>query len=312
MENRQNQCGEMGKLAKIAEKIAMIQETLTPKLHDPVMVVFAGDHGIARSGVSPFPQEVTFQMVLNFLNQGAAINVFCRQNSIEMKVVDAGVNGDFDPHPDLIICKMGYGTKNILEEPAMTKEVCEKTIENGAKIILEHVVPHSNVVGFGEMGIGNTSSAALLMHGFLGIPIEDCVGRGTGLDDSGLARKKEILSRAVSKHQVDDDPISVLSTFGGFEITMMCGAMLCAAQEKITILVDGFIATSAFLAARAIAPEVMDYAIFCHASDEAGHARMLSALGADPLLDLSMRLGEGTGAALAYPLIASVVEFLTA
>ena len=302
--------GSLGKLEALSLQLGRIQNTLSPELRNPSILVFAGDHGITEEGVSPYPQEVTEQMVLNFLHGGAAINVFCRQNSINLHVVDAGVKGDFPEHPDLISAKIGRGTKNFAQIPAMTKTECEKALKKGAE--LSRMLPETecNVIGFGEMGIGNTSSAAVLMQRYTGLPLEICVGKGTGLDDSGLAHKREILQKALDLHAEIQEPKEVLATFGGFEITMMTGAMLESAVLGRTLLIDGFIAGSAFLAASRIVPEIMQYAVFTHQSDELGHGEMLKFLQAEPLLSLGMRLGEGTGAAIAYPLLQSAVAFL--
>ena len=302
--------GSLGKLEALSLQLGRIQNTLSPELRNPSILVFAGDHGITEEGVSPYPQEVTKQMVLNFLHGGAAINVFCRQNSINLHVVDAGVKGDFPEHPDLISAKIGRGTKNFVQTPAMSKTECYQALKKGAE--LSRILPDTecNVIGFGEMGIGNTSSASLLMQRYTRLPLEICVGKGTGLDDSGLVHKQEILQKALDMHAEIEDPKEVLATFGGFEITMMAGAMLESAVLGRILLIDGFIAGSAFLAASRIVPEIMQYAVFTHQSDELGHGEMLKFLKAEPLLSLGMRLGEGTGAAIAYPLLQSAVSFL--
>ena len=308
--------GALGDLEKIALKIGMIQGTDMPELINPTIVVFAGDHGIAKDGVSAYPQEVTYQMVMNFLNHGAAINVFCDQNGIDLHIVDAGVNYDFPESLDLIDAKIAKGTKSYLKEPAMTREQCEKAIKAGADLCDKIYWEDTNIIGFGEMGIGNTSAASLIMSEICGYPLAECVGRGTGLDDERLTRKVEILEKAsknpawpAGRHDAKT-PFEILRAYGGFEMAMMCGAMLKAAENGMIIMVDGFISTSVFLVAHAIAPEIMDYAIFSHQSDEQGHKSMLEFLHADPLLKLGMRLGEGTGCALAYPLIKSSVAFL--
>jgi nicotinate-nucleotide--dimethylbenzimidazole phosphoribosyltransferase len=303
--------GALGALEQVALKIGRIQHTLSPRLKQPTILVFAGDHGIVAEGVSPYPQEVTYQMVFNFLTGGAAINVFCRQNGIGIKVVDAGVNFDFVPHPDLIDAKIAKGTQSYLIGPAMTIAQTEAALASGAALVQAAFDDGSNIIGFGEMGIGNTSSASMLMSVFCGLPIEACVGRGTGLDDPGLSRKKAVLSQARQNNPVDAaDPLVVLATFGGFEIAMMAGAMLKAAELGMVVLIDGFIASAALLTARAFAPSVMDYCIFTHQSHEQGHQRLLTCLGAEPLVNLEMRLGEGSGAAVVYPLILAAVNFL--
>jgi nicotinate-nucleotide--dimethylbenzimidazole phosphoribosyltransferase len=302
--------GALGRLERLALQIGQIQETLSPELKQPVMLVFAADHGVATAGVSPFPQEVTRQMVLNFLGGGAAINVFARQNGMAVRVVDAGVNHDFGGIDGLVDAKIGFGTRNFLEEPAMTQQQCEAAIHKGAALAAQEIEQGSNVLGFGEMGIGNTSSAAIITSKLCGLPLEQCVGRGTGLDDTGLQKKQNLLAGAVARHDVGNNPLDVLTTFGGFEIAMMAGAMLGAAQHGALLLIDGYIATSALLVAASLQPAIKDYCVFAHESGEPGHARQLAWLGVEPLLSLDMRLGEGTGAALAYPLVQAAVNFM--
>jgi len=302
--------GSLGKLEIIAKKIGLIQDTLSPVLKHPHIIVFAGDHGITEEGVSPYPQEVTYQMVFNFLQGGAAINVFSKQNNITLKVVDAGVNFDFEKGADLINAKIAYGTKNFANQPAMTKEECSQALDKGAEIVAKIQEGGCNVVGFGEMGIGNTSAAAVLMAVYTGIPIEDCVGAGTGLDSEGVQHKIKVLKKAIEHNIISEDAIDKLALFGGFEIAMMTGAMLKAAALKMTIMVDGFIVSAALLAASKINKGVLDYCIFTHTSHEKGHQKMLNYLNVEALLDLNMRLGEGTGGAVAYPIIQSAVTFL--
>ncbi len=303
--------GSLGQLEHLALQIGLIQQTLTPNLQQPCVLVFAGDHGIANSGVSPYPQAVTAQMVLNFLNGSAAINVFARQHSVALKVVDAGVNHVFEPHTQLINAKVGMGTANFLNQVAMTVDQCEQALTHGMAIAEQTMVQGCNVLAFGEMGIGNTSSASCIMSVLCNLPIEACVGRGTGLDDAGLKHKTALLKQAIAHHQVDDkDVIQVLRTFGGFEIAMMAGAMLKAAEQKAVLLIDGFITTAALLVAHAMQPNILAYCVFSHCSDESGHRTMLSHLSARPLLQLDLRLGEGTGAVLAYPLVQAAVNFL--
>ena len=302
--------GSLGRLETLALQCGKIQNSLNPELVNPTILVFAGDHGITEEGVSPYPQEVTAQMVLNFLNGGAAINVFCRQNNISLHVVDAGVKTDLPGHAELIKAKIGRGTKNFCKEPAMSLEECERAIDKGAELSRTVPVSTCNVIGFGEMGIGNTSSAAALTQRFTGLPVEDCVGKGTGLDDSGLEQKQNTIRQALEKHAEIKEPQALLATFGGFEIAMMVGAMLESAVLKRIILIDGFIAAAAFLAASRIVPEIQQYAVFTHQSDEQGHAEILKYLQVEPLISLGMRLGEGTGAAVAFPILKSAVSFL--
>ena len=300
----------LGKLEALALQIGSIQNTLTPTLSQPTIVVFAGDHGIAKEGVSAYPQEVTHQMVLNFLNRGAAINVFCKQHQLDLKVVDAGVNHDFGSHSELIDAKVNFGTRNFLHEKAMTKQEMEMCFEKGAAIVNITWKNNCNIIGFGEMGIGNTSAASMLMSAVCKLPLEQCVGRGTGLDTTQLAHKLHILSQAQAHHQNVTDPYDLLQTFGGFEIVQMCSAMLFAQTKNMVIMVDGFIATTAYLMAFTINPEIKKNSIFCHLSDESGHRKLLNFLDAEPLLALNMRLGEGSGCAVAYPIIKSAVAFV--
>lgn len=300
----------LGLLEKIAFKIGKIQHTLTPKLTEPTIIVFAADHGLAKEGVSAYPTEVTYQMVLNFLDKGAAINVFCKQHNIHLKVVDAGVSQPFEAHPDLIQAKAGLGANNIISGSAMSKDELAFCFTAGAKIVKDIASTGTNIIGFGEMGIGNTSSASLLMSSLLNLPIDQCVGRGTGLDDDGLRRKKVILSSIIDTHPHPNNAKEALIQFGGYEIAQMCAAMIEAHKQGMIILVDGFIASSAFLCASDLEPNIINNAIFCHKSDEIGHQLLLRSFNEQAILDMNLRLGEGTGCALAYPLIQSAVAFL--
>jgi nicotinate-nucleotide--dimethylbenzimidazole phosphoribosyltransferase len=303
--------GALGSLESLALKIGSIQGTLSPTLSKPTVLVFAGDHGIAASGVSPYPQSVTQQMVLNFLNGGAGINVFARQSGMQIRIVDAGVNHDFGAMEGLVDAKVAMGTRNFLIEPAMTIAECETAMTRGAALAQQEVSAGCNVLAFGEMGIANTSSAAALMSVLCGLPMARCAGRGTGLDDAGLRKKIDLLEQALRLHRLlPEEPLNVLATVGGFEIAMMAGAMLGGAEEKALLLIDGFISTAALLVASRIEPQILDYCVFSHCSGEAGHALLLEQLKAEPLLDLGLRLGEGTGAALAYPLVEAAVNFL--
>ena len=305
--NKTKPLGSLGTLERLAARLGLIQGTVAPMVEQPAILVFAGDHGIVAEGVSAYPQDVTWQMVENFLASGAAINVFARLNGIALHVVDAGVNHDFGPRAGLVDRKVARGTRNFAHEPAMTQDECAAALARGAALAAE--LP-GNVVGFGEMGIGNTTAAAALMHKLTGIPVTECVGAGTGLSPEGVLRKARVIEAAVQRHAGIDDPLAALGTFGGFEIAMMTGAMLQAAALRKTLLIDGFIVTSALLVAARIEPAILDYCVFAHCSDEAGHRRMLEALGAEPLLHLNLRLGEGTGAALALPLVRAAANFL--
>ena len=304
--------GSLGRLEALALQIGRVRASLTPTLANPHIVVFAGDHGAAKAGISAFPQEVTWQMVENFLAGGAAINVFARANGLGLTVVDAGVAHDFGARPNLINAKVDAGgTDSYLAGAAMTAEQCTQALQHGAAIVNALADNGCEVIGFGEMGIGNTASAALITHCLTDAPLADCVGRGTGLDDAGLARKRQLLQQALDLWaERSADPLAVLARFGGFEIAMMAGAMLAAAQRRMLVLVDGFICGAAALVAARLQPAFLDYAVFCHASAEAGHRVQLAALQAVPLVSLDLRLGEGTGAALAWPLVRAACVFL--
>lgn len=302
--------GSLGQLETLALQIGTIQGTLTPTLSKPLIIVAAGDHGLALDGVSPYPQAVTFQMVMNFLQGGAAINAFCRTNGIDFKIVDAGVNFDFNAAAGLIDCKVAMGTNSALKGPAMTSEQLSEAIEEGKALVAEAAENGCNVIGFGEMGIGNTASASLLMSCLLDLPLEVCVGRGTGWNDEGLEKKKRILKRVLEIHGKLEDAESILAAFGGFEIALITGGMIEASRRNMIILVDGFITTAANIAAIQLEQKVASHSVYSHVSNESGHRLMLEKLGVEPLLKLGLRLGEGTGAALAYPLLKSAVAFL--
>ena len=303
--------GALGQLEALARRVALVQQTLTPALRRPHVLVFAADHGIAQAGVSQYPPEVTHQMVRNFAGGGAAINVFCRQNGLGLTIIDAGVRGSFADLPAVRDEKIAEGTRNFAQAPAMTAAQCADALRRGARLAEEQHAAGSNVLGVGEMGIGNTSAAAVLMHQLTGRPLAECVGRGTGLDAAGLARKLATLTGAVAAHPAaGSDPLAVLATFGGFEIAQMCGALLRAAELRMLLLIDGFIASAALLVAARLAPNLLAYCVFCHESGEQGHRRLLAELGGQPLLRLGLRLGEGTGCALAYPLVQAAVNFL--
>jgi nicotinate-nucleotide--dimethylbenzimidazole phosphoribosyltransferase len=302
--------GSLGRLEALARQMGLIQRSTHPGVERPAMIVFAGDHGIAQEGVSPYPQAVTAQMVMNFLAGGAAINALSRVAGITLEVVNAGVATPLPHAGGLVDIPVAAGTRNFAHEPAMTRDQALAAMRAGAERVRYHAALGTNVIGFGEMGIANTSAAACLMSRLCRVPIDECVGRGTGLDNAGLAKKRNVLASALAHHAPGGDPLDVLATFGGFEIAMMAGAYLAAAEARMTILVDGFIATSALLVADALAPNVREYCVFAHASNEAGHRRMLDHFGAIPLLALDMRLGEGTGAALAVPLLRAAVAFI--
>jgi len=299
--------GALGQLEHLALQLGLIQRSETLEFNQPQMLVFAADHGVASEGVSAFPQAVTVQMVANMLAGGAAINVLARQHRFALQVVDAGVASDMLEHPQLIKRNIAHGTHNLAQGPAMTAHQANAALQAGSDVLAS--LP-GNVVAFGDMGIANTSPAALLLHRLAGVSIDDATGRGTGLTDPQLAHKQGVLKRAAELHTSATQPLDALAALGGFEIAMMTGAMLQAASERRVILVDGFIAGSAALVAAALAPAAKDYMVFCHRSAERGHHLLLAYLQARPLLDLDLRLGEGTGALLAWPLVQSAALIL--
>jgi len=312
--------GALGQLESLALQIARVQATDSQqtdqpqntvlKIVHPTMLVFAGDHGIAAEGVSIAPSEVTRQMVQNFAHGGAAINVFCRQVGFKLEVIDCGILTPVEGVEGIIDQRLGAGTGAIHLEPAMALETVDKGFAMARDLIERHHQAGCNLVAFGEMGIGNTSAAAAIMAAIMQLDVIDCVGRGTGINSETLERKLMLIELALLLHQSAlTGPKSVLACLGGFEIVQMTGAMLAAAERKMLVVVDGFIATAAALVAVQIAPNVRDYLIFAHQSDEQGHQRMLEFLQAKPLLSLGLRLGEGTGAALALPLIQASVNF---
>ncbi|MDT3320155.1 MULTISPECIES: nicotinate-nucleotide--dimethylbenzimidazole phosphoribosyltransferase [Shewanella] len=312
--------GALGQLESLALQIARVQATdlqqtdqpqnTVLKIVHPTMLVFAGDHGIAAEGVSIAPSEVTRQMVQNFAHGGAAINVFCRQVGFTLEVIDCGILTPVEGVEGIIDQRLGAGTGAIHLEPAMALETVDKGFAMARDLIERHHQAGCNLVAFGEMGIGNTSAAAAIMAAIMQLDVIDCVGRGTGINSETLERKLMLIELALLLHQSAlNGPKSVLACLGGFEIVQMTGAMLAAAERKMLVVVDGFIATAAALVAVQIAPNVRDYLIFAHQSDEQGHQRMLEFLQAKPLLSLGLRLGEGTGAALALPLIQASVNF---
>ena len=305
--NKTKPLGSLGRLESLAAQLGLIQGCVNISISEPAILVFAGDHGVVAEGVSAYPQDVTWQMVENFLADGAAINVFARQNGCALHVIDAGVNHDFIGRPGLLNRKIAPGTRNFAHEPAMSAYECEVALEHGMRLMRD--IP-GNVVGFGEMGIGNTTAAAALMHKLTGQPLARCVGAGAGLTQDGVTHKKRVIAAAIARHAQANAPLDILATFGGFEIAMMTGAMLQAASMRKVLLIDGFIVTSALLVAARLQPAILDYCVFAHCSGEQGHALLLEQLGAQPLLDLGLRLGEGTGSALALPLLHAAANFL--
>ena len=302
--------GSLGTLESLALQIGLIQQTLTPTLQHPQNIIFAADHGIVEEGVSLSPKDSTWQQISNFLPGGAGVNFLCHQHGFTLKIVDAGVDYDLPYEKGIINMKVRKGTRSYLHEAAMTEEEMELCLERGAEVVRRCHEEGSNILSFGEMGIGNTSSSSMWMTCFTDIPLKECVGAGSGLDNAGIRHKYEILKQALDNYRGDGSPRDIIRHFGGLEMVMAIGAMLQAAELKMIILVDGFIMTNCILAAGKLHPEVLDYAIFGHCGDESGHKLLLEKLNANPLLHLGLRLGEGTGAICAYPIVVSAVRMI--
>lgn len=302
--------GALGRLEELALQVGWIQQTLTPELKHPQNIIFAADHGIVDEGVSLSPKEITWQQISNFLHGGGGVNFLCRQHGFTLKIVDAGVDYDLPYEKGIIDMKVRRGTRNYLHEAAMTEEEMELCLERGAEVVRRCHEEGSNVLSFGEMGIGNTSSSSLWMSCFTGISLKKCVGAGSGLDNAGVSHKYEVLKRALEGYKGDGAVRDIIRYFGGLEMVMAVGAMLQAAELKMVLLIDGFIMTNCLLAASRLYPEVTDYAVFGHCGDESGHRLVLEAMGAKPLLHLGFRLGEGTGAICAYPIVDSAVRMI--
>ena len=301
--------GSLGRLEQLALRYGLARGVAPLNLQRKSMYVFCADHGIVAEGVSAYPADVTVQMVRNFVRGGAAINVLCRQFGIETAVVDMGVNGPAEPGAHN--CKIAHGTRNWLREPAMTFDQATQSVETGIKLATE-AAQTADVLGVGEMGIGNTSTAAALFSAFSGLDPTLTVGRGTGVTGDVLLRKADVVRQALRLHAPHaGDPIGVLAAIGGFEIGGMCGFLLGAAAHRVPVMLDGFITGAAVLVAQALSPHLRDYLFFSHLSAESGHGRMIEFLKAEPLLSLQMRLGEGTGAALGINLLEASVRIYT-
>ncbi len=314
LDHKTKPVGALGRLEALALQMGLIQQNTSVQLAQPQVVVFAADHGLTDEGISAYPQAVTVQMVVNMMQGGAAINVLARQHGFGMTVVDAGVASTIPDIPSppvggptLLLRKIGFGTRNMARGAAMSGQQTLSAVGAGFDVV-KHLA--GNVVAFGEMGIGNTSSASLLLARLCGVPMDDAVGRGAGLNNEQLDHKLRLLFDVARKHRDAKTPLAALTTMGGFEIAMMAGAMLQAASERRVILVDGFIAGAAALVARGLRPHCVDYMVFTHRSAEAGHRLMLIHLQGTPLLDLEMRLGEGTGALVAWPVVQSAALLL--
>lgn len=306
--------GSLGLLETLAEQICMIQQTLTPTLQHPCHLLFGGDHGIEREGVSVSPRDVTWQQMINFTHGGGGVNMFCRQHGFTLYIIDMGVDYDLTAYPDILNRKIARGTKNFLYEPAMSEAEFNQAIETGCELVDRCYQDGCNIICMGEMGIANTSPSSIWMHLFGNIPLDECIGAGAGLDTPGLQHKRVILRQAVDNFNKlraqSGNKEEALPYFAGFEMAGALGAMLRAAELKMTVLVDGFIMSACMLAASQIYPEVLHYAVFGHCGDESGHKRMLDLMHATPILHLGMRLGEGTGALCAYPIVESAVRMV--
>ena len=296
--------GSLGRLEELAKAFGLMRGSTLLSFDNPAIFTFAADHGISREGVSAYPREVTAQMVLNFLRGGAAINVLCRHFGIQNVVVDIGVDYEFPELDGLLSRKIGRGTENFLTGPAMTETQAIQAIEAGLNLAEGH-----DIVGTGEMGIGNTTSSAAILASVTGLPVDEVVGRGTGVDDERLRHKTSVIRKALELHQPDPkDGLDLLGKIGGFEIGAIAGLIVGAAARRIPIVVDGFISGAGAIIATLLAPACRDYLFFSHVSRERGHKRMLECFDARPILDLDMCLGEGTGAAIAMNIIAAAVR----
>ena len=304
--------GSLGRLEELALQICLIQQTLEPSLAHPCHLLLGGDHGIEREGVSVSPRCVTWQQMINFTHGGGGVNMFCRQHGFKLRIVDVGVDYDLAGIDGIIDRKIARGTRNFLYEAAMTEEEFDRAIQIGCDLVADCIAEGCQVLSIGEMGIANTSPSSIWMHLFTGIPLQECIGAGAGLDTPGIRHKYDILSRAIKSSQLSTvySPLSPLSYFGGYEMVAAIGAMLKAAEKHLVILIDGFIMTACALAAIQLYPAAQDYMIFTHCGDESGHKRMLDAMGVHALLHLGLRLGEGTGALCAFPIVDSAVRMM--
>jgi len=303
--------GSLGRIEELAIQLGVIQGTLRPRVVDPVVLVFAGDHGAVASGVSAFPSAVTAAMVRTYLSGRAAVNLFARQAGARVLVVDAGVAAALPAHAGLIAAKVGFGTRDWVHGPAMSVADAEACLQRGAAVVDRLADQGCSVLALGEMGIGNTASAALLAHKVAGLALAPMVGRGAGLDDAGLERKRAAVAKGAARTPPTLPPLVALAEYGGFEIAMLGGAIVRAAERRVCVVVDGVIVTAAAIVAHAVRAECLAGCVYAHRSAEPGHDAMLAHLGATPLLDLGMRLGEGSGAALALPFLEAAAAMLS-
>jgi nicotinate-nucleotide--dimethylbenzimidazole phosphoribosyltransferase len=309
--------GSLGRLEEIAMQVCLIQQTLSPSVAHPCHLLLGGDHGIEREGVSISPREVTWQQIINFTRGGGGVNMFCRQHGFTLRIVDVGVDYDLSGVSGIIDRKIARGTGNFLYEPAMSEEEFDRTLSVGIDLVDSCVAEGCRILSVGEMGIGNTSPSSIWMSLFGDIPLKDCIGAGAGLDNDGIRHKYEVLSRSMERYHefygkdvASVSPVTPIRYFGGFEMVAAIGAMLRAAEQHVVVLIDGFIMTACALAAIRLYPASQDYMIFTHCGDESGHKMMLDIVDAKPLLHLGLRLGEGTGALCAFPIIDSAVRMV--
>ena len=303
--------GSLGRLEELAMQVCLVQQTLEPSLAHPCHLLLGGDHGIEREGVSVSPREVTWQQMINFTRGGGGVNMFCRQHGFKLRIVDVGVDYDLSDIPGILNRKIARGTKNFLYEPAMSEEEYDQAIAVGVDLVDACCAEGCRVLSIGEMGIANTSPSSIWMHLFGNIPLDECIGAGAGLNNDGIRHKYEVLKKAVDRFNgLNGQPIKPIMFFGGFEMVAAIGAMLRAAEQHLIILVDGFIMTACAIAAIRLYPASQDYMIFTHCGDESGHQRMLDIVAAKPLLHLGLRLGEGTGALCAFPIVDSAVRMM--
>lgn len=304
--------GSLGKLEAIARRYAAIRETVDPSITKKVIVAFAGDHGIVAKGVSAYPREVTVQMVLNMLAGGAAVNVLARHVGAEVTVVDIGVDFEFEPHEGLTVRKVSRGTRDFTEGPAMSYDEALRAMEIGVELAGEYARAGVDIIGTGEMGIGNTTPSTAILSVLSGIPVRGITGRGTGIDDQTLNNKIMLIEKGITVNRPDScDPVDVLAKVGGFEIGGIAGLIIGAAYHRIPVVVDGFISSSGALIAVSMNRTINDYLFYSHLSAEAGHRAMLETLGQEPIMDLDMRLGEGTGSAIAMSVIEGAIKIMT-
>ncbi|MDY7033501.1 MAG: nicotinate-nucleotide--dimethylbenzimidazole phosphoribosyltransferase [Thermodesulfobacteriota bacterium] len=302
----------LGKVETIAQRYSAIKEDLTPSIEKKVIFTFAGDHGIVKEGVSAYPKAVTIQMVLNMINGGAAVNVLARHVGASVVVIDIGVDHDFEPADGLVINKVGHGTQNFLRGPAMTHHEALKSIQVGIDLAEEYARNGVDIIGTGEMGIGNTTPSSAILSVLTGLPATEVTGRGTGIDDKTLEKKAAVIAEAIQRNNPNpEDPLDVLAKVGGFEIGGIAGLIIGSVSHGIPVVIDGFISTAGAMIAVAMNPTINEYLFYSHLSSEAGHKRMLKKLGQKPILDLDMRLGEGTGAAIAMSVIEAAVKIMT-